>query len=155
MDTELLPVPRRSLHSSCAINLGGGRRDGGRDGWRDGGVIRRLRDCSAAPDLVSSSFKGEVTSRASSRGVFSFLSSFFVTAGADFIFWPPPRKAPLDKKPTIPNSPLLGWWLGQSGLSELIMTQSLFASREREEARVDGGEGSGGICCISKNDLSA
>lgn len=53
MDTELLPVPRRSLHSSCAINLEDGRRgvggvergmEGGREGSSAGGVIRRVRD---------------------------------------------------------------------------------------------------------------
>lgn len=36
MDTELLLVPRRSLHSSCAINLKDGRRDGWKEGSRDG-----------------------------------------------------------------------------------------------------------------------
>lgn len=47
MDTELLPVPWRSLHSSCAINLEDGREEGGRregGGSSAGGVIRQLRD---------------------------------------------------------------------------------------------------------------
>lgn len=39
MDTELLLVPRRSLHSSCAINLEDGRRGGWREEEKETGAV--------------------------------------------------------------------------------------------------------------------